>query len=422
MDLLTLLKKCKSQSPEMSSLNHEVKSSALLEFAQLLKQNSDDLLRENKKDLTEQKDKLTPSLYQRLELSSEKIKHIVKGIEDLSKLDDPCNQNIFERALDEGLILKKVSTSIGVIAVIFESRPDVIPQVLSLMLKSGNVCLLKGGSEAKNTNLAFMGLVKKIKTKLPTHWATLLQSREEISEILTHDHLIDLVIPRGSNEMVQNIMGQTKIPVLGHADGVCHIYIDKSFDLKMALKIIIDSKCQYPSACNATEAILIHESCVNNLLPQLLEQLKLNSVSVFGCEKIISLYPRLQKVTNWHTEYSDLKVSLKIVNSCASAIDHINQFGSHHSDCIISNDLETINLFKQLVDSSSVMTNASTRFADGYRYGFGAEVGISTNKTHARGPVGIEGLVIYKFELSGQGHIVEDYSGPHAKNFQHKDL
>jgi glutamate-5-semialdehyde dehydrogenase len=318
-----------------------------------------------------------------------------------------------------------------VVAVIFESRPDALPQISALCLKSGNAVILKGGKEAKQTNRQLFRCMQEgcVKAGLPPECLILLESRQAVETLLQADRYIDLVVPRGSNDLVRHIQNSTRIPVLGHADGLCHLYVDKTADVDKAVAVAVDSKVQYPAACNAIETLLVHEDIARQFLEQLLPRLiehgvelrlddaALDVISDDGRGKI-----RRASDTDWSSEYCDLILSVKLVPSIERAIEHINQFGSHHTDAIVSEDESAFDLFFKQVDSAGVFWNASTRFADGFRYGFGAEVGISTGKLHPRGPVGLDGLVTYKYKVAGNGHIVADYVGGKAKQFSHKPL
>lgn len=427
-DIEALLKQSKNAFYQIANCSTQQKNLALETFAQIIEKNTDFLLTENQKDITQAEQYgLTQSLYQRLKLDKGKLTQIVQGIRDLAKLPDPAGQILSTTLLDDGLVLEKVSVSLGVIGIIFESRPDVIPQVLSLILKSGNSVVMKGGKEAKYSNAAFMQLVSQLNKEcdfLPAHWATLLESREAVHEMLNYPQYIDLVIPRGSNQLVQSIMAATKIPVLGHADGVCHLYVHSSADLQKAIPLIIDAKTQYPAACNALETLLIDETIANSFLPELAKAAQKAQITLRGCEHTQRIWPDTEPATeaDWKAEYGDLTLAVKIVPSVESAMSHINYYGSHHTDAILAQDSQILAEFLNTVDSACVFANASTRFADGFRFGLGAEVGISTAKTHARGPVGLEGLVIYKYKLRGDGHIVADYTGEQAKPFLHKKL
>jgi len=309
--------------------------------------------------------------------------------------------------------------------VVFESRPDALVQISTLCLKSGNAVLLKGGSEAARTNKILADVIAQASEKsgLPPGWIQLLETREDVADMLALHGYIDLIIPRGSNQFVRYIMSHTDIPVLGHADGICHVYVDSDADPDMAVNIVVDSKCQYVAVCNAAETLLVDEKIAPTFLPRAKATLEQKGVELRGCPKtaaLIDVKPATEQ--DWSTEYLDLILSIKVVAGLDEAIEHINRYGSRHTDAVVTADKEKADRFMALVDSANVFWNCSTRFADGYRYGLGAEVGISTNKIHARGPVGLEGLVIYKWKLLGTGQIVADYSGPNAKKFTHKKI
>ncbi|HBG48221.1 MAG TPA: glutamate-5-semialdehyde dehydrogenase [Cyanobacteria bacterium UBA9971] len=422
----------KLASYKLASLSEETKNKALLSIAEHIKNNVDTILKENKKDLAAAeillKDgSLSKPLYDRLKLDEEKINVIIKGIEDVVKLEDPVNKTLWGMELDKDLELYRVSCPIGVIGVIFESRPDVVPQIVSLAIKSANSVILKGGVEALNSNQIFVKLINEaLKTipEFPENSINLIKTREDVKELLKMDKYIDLLIPRGSNNLVKYIQENTKIPVLGHTEGICHIYIDKEAALNKAIKVSIDSKIQYPAACNAVETLLVHKDIADKLLPLLISEFKKEDVFVKGEELTRRIVPDIEPATekDWETEYSDKIISIKLVEDINEAINHINLYGSGHTDCIITENTQNRDLFMNLVDSAGVYCNTSTRFADGFRYGLGAEVGISTNKTHARGPVGLEGLTIYKYKLYGNGQIVAEYSGKDAKKYTHKFL
>jgi len=426
MNILEMARAAMSASIQLSAVGTEVKNAALAEIAKSLKQNSEKIASANKKDLAEaEKNNLSAPLLKRLKFDENKITDCIAGIDTLIKLDDPVEKTLSATELDKGLELYKISCPIGVIGVIFESRPDALVQISTLCLKSGNAVLLKGGSEAANTNKILSEIISEASTKagLPKGWLQLLETRQDVAEMLGMDEYIDLIIPRGSNEFVRYIMNNTNIPVLGHADGICHIYVDKDADLDMAVNITVDSKCQYVAVCNAVETLLVHSEIAKDFLPKVKAALEEKQVEIRGCEKtvvIIEVKPTRDK--DWSTEYLDLIISIKVVESLDEAIEHINKYGSKHTDAIVTGSKQSAEKFMNLVDSANVLWNCSTRFSDGYRYGFGAEVGISTNKIHARGPVGLEGLLIYKYKLYGTGQVVTDYSGPNAKNFTHKKL
>jgi len=408
-----ICKKARGASYQMSLLSAEQKNKILLSFASLLEAHQSAILQANEQDVESAAEDLSFALRARLGLSPSKFRQVVQGVRDVVGLADPVGHSLFVRELDKDLILEKVSVPLGVIAIIFESRPDVMPQVISLAIKSGNVLILKGGKEAQHSHKAFMSICEDLKKKhpeLPKDFVYLVSTREEVHELLKYPQWVDLVIPRGSNQLVQSIQNATKIPVLGHADGICHMYIHSEAHQEMALQLIIDSKAQYPVACNAIETLLIDRQIFSEFFPLVQKEAKSKNVEL------------IEKPSSWSVEYGDLRLAIKVVENVKEAIAHINSYGSHHTDVVVTENKSVQNLFLNEVDSANVMANASSRFADGFRYGFGAEVGISTNKTHARGPVGLEGLVSYKYLVKGRGHLVKDYTGDHPRPFTHKDL
>jgi glutamate-5-semialdehyde dehydrogenase len=433
MSIPQIAKKAKSASILLSAVKTDVKNTALAKIAEALKNKSAEIIAANQKDLRlAEKNKLASPLLKRLKFDEGKIADVCAGIESLIKLDDPVGQTLTATQLDEGLNLYKVSCPIGVIGVVFESRPDALVQISTLCLKSGNAVLLKGGSEAANTNKILAKVIDEATAKsgIPVGWIQLLETRQDVAEMLKMDEDIDLVIPRGSNEFVRYIMNHTNIPVLGHAEGICHVYVDGAADIDMAVKIALDSKCQYVAVCNATETLLVDNKIAKEFLPKIKAAFDAKNVELRGCKKtrsIIKVKPAAEK--DWSTEYLDYILSIKVVDGVDEAIEHINHYGSHHTDAIVTQDKATAEKFLDLVDSAGVFWNCSTRFSDGYRYGLGAEVGVSTTKIHARGPVGLEGLLIYKWKLLGSGQIVADYAeggstgspGP-KKKFTHKKL
>lgn len=413
----------------MSTLTTEQKNQALILLAELLGKAQEQLLEANAVDLAENKSTLDVALYQRLKLDEGKITQLQQGIHQLVKLENPAGKVLATTELDDGLTLTKVSVPLGLIGIIFESRPDVMPQVLSLILKSGNAVVFKGGKEARHTLNAMMQHVIHPLTEqldyLPQGWATLIESREDVHAMLTFPQYVDLIIPRGSNKLVQTIMESTRIPVLGHADGVCHQYLHPSAEMDQALEVIIDSKIQYPSGCNALETLLVDGDIAPAFLPVFHKRCTAEGITLHACPESLHYLPEAVVATeeDWRTEYGSLDLAVKLVAGLDEAIAHINTYASHHTDGILATDTKAIEIFLNQVDSASVFANASTRFADGFRYGFGAEIGISTARTHARGPVGLEGLVSYKFKLVGKHHVVKDYVGsPPAKMFTHRSL
>ena len=429
MELIDLVKNAKESTYKLQSLNTEIKNYALSEIAKNIEKRKSEIFEANNKDLENAKEllnnkKISLSMFNRLKLDDNKMIDIISGIKDVIKLEEPINKILTEMELDDNLILKKVSCPIGLIAVIFEARPDVISQISSLCIKSSNAVILKGGREGENTNKIIFEIINQVLSDIkefPKNSVNLVFSREDIKNILSMDKYIDLIIPRGSNDLVQYIKANTNIPILGHADGICHLYIDESANIENALKICLDSKAQYPSACNSVETILINKNIANEFLKKLYSLFKENEIKINGDEEVKKILYDIGIVKDWHKEYGDKEVSLKIVENTEDAYKHINKFGSHHTDSIISENKENIKKFMTFVDSANVYSNVSTRFSDGFRYGFGAEVGISTNKTHARGPVGLEGLTIYKYKLFGNYQIVDDYVS-HKSSFKHKRI
>ena len=415
MNFINIAQNAKTASLEIADVSTKIKNQALLEIAQAIENNAELIYSANKKDLEDaqslvESGELSKSTFNRLKLDENKMRDMVKGIRDIANLEDPVNKKLFIRELDEGLTLYKVSCPIGVLGIIFEARPDVIAQISSLAIKSSNAVILKGGKESINTNKAILSVINNaLKTVdgFPKNVVQQVFTRDDVAEMLKCDKYINLIIPRGGNNLVRFIKENTKIPVLGHADGICHIFVDKSADIKMAEKVVVDAKTQYPSACNAVETLLIHEEFPHQ--KELLASLQLSEIKL------------IDNPESWSFEYGDKILAFKTVKNVDEAIEHINTYGSGHTDSILTSDNENAEKFMNKVDSAGVYFNASTRFADGFRYGFGAEVGISTNKTHARGPVGLEGLTIYKYKLVGDGHIVKDYADG-TKHFNHKDL
>jgi glutamate-5-semialdehyde dehydrogenase len=372
-----------------------------------------------------EKNELSPSIYNRLKLDETKLQSAIAGVRDVARLADPVGATHIHRELDGGLVLKRVTCPLGVLGVIFEARPDAVIQISSLAIKSGNGAILKGGKEALNSCKAIVAAIHQglAQTSIPPEVIQLLATREETLELLKLDKFVDLIIPRGSNSFVRFVQENTRIPVLGHADGICHVYVDAAADLVKAIEIVVDAKIQYPAACNAVETLLVHRSIASEFLPEVTSALKAKNVKLCGdvtTREIVAIEPATEE--DWSTEYSDLMLSIRVVDSLDAAIEHINTYGSRHTEAIVTEDPQTAETFFAQVDAAGVFHNCSTRFADGFRYGFGAEVGISTQKMPPRGPVGLEGLVTYKYQVVGEGHIVATYSGKDARSFTHRDL
>jgi glutamate-5-semialdehyde dehydrogenase len=395
-------------------------------LADAITENYQLLLEANAKDYEEHAASLPSALAQRLKLTNEKIQTVVAGLQALAAAEDPLGTLLARTQLDEGLVLDKIAVPLGVLCVIFESRPDVFYQVLGLALRTGNGVVLKGGREATHSNRAMFQVAQDALQRegLPSAWFTLIEGRDSVEELLRCDDLVDLVIPRGSNEFVRHIQATSRIPVLGHASGVCHLYVHHSADLTQASEVIVDAKTQYPAACNAVETVLVDSRIAQSFLSSLFQRLTQANVQVRGCAITAGILGITDIVNDneWDTEYGSLTMAIKVVDSFEEAVSHIDRFGSHHTDGILARDTETCERFVLAVDSASVFTNCSTRFADGYRFGFGAEIGIGTGKIHARGPVGMDGLLTYKYILRGDGQIVATYSGEHAKPFAFRKL
>lgn len=412
IDIFEIARNAKDAYLKTMNLGAKIKNQALNAIAKKIEENKAAIFKANNEDLKSaqimlEEGKINQATFNRLKINENKINDLITGLNDLIKLDDPVNKVLWQKELDEDLILKKISTPIGVIGVIFEARPDCFIQIASLLIKSGNCGILKGGSEANNTNTLFANLLNSAldEVNYPKNAINLIYSRDDIKTMLELDEYINLIIPRGSNALVKFIKENTKIPVLGHASGICHIFVDENNEYENVKNIVIDAKTQYPSACNAVETLLIHKDW------QHFEELKKDLI-----EAKIKI---IENPADFAHEYSDTILSIKIVDSLESAIEHINKYGSGHTDSILSSNEENIEKFMNLVDSACVFSNCSTRFSDGFRFGFGAEVGISTNKTHARGPVGLEGLTIYKYKLFGKNQIVAPYAQG-EKKFNHK--
>ncbi len=417
--------KMKMAAPQLAISSNEQRNDALKAVKEALLINKEAIFEANHKDMDAAKENnIAPAVMKRLKFDEGKLADVCGGIDQLISLEDPLGKLSLARELDEGLTLYRVSVPIGVIGIIFEARPDALVQISSLCIKSGNCAILKGGKETVNTNKVLFDIIHKavMEAGLPEYSLVQATLHNEIDELLACEKDVDLLIPRGSNQFVQYIMNNTKIPVMGHADGVCHIYVDKDADIAKALPIIVDAKTQYTAACNAVETLLVHRDIANEFLTVLAETLHGAGVRIRGSEEVAGIIAcETMTEEEFHTEYLDLVVSVKLVDSVEKAISHINYFGSHHTDCIITENDETAVIFMEMVDSAGVYRNCSTRFADGFRYGFGAEVGISTSKLHARGPVGLEGMVTYKYKLQGDGHIVGDYAAG-RRSFHFKNL
>ena len=432
-DVAALAHLAREASRRLALLPSETRKNALLAVADTLEENGSRILEANAKDCAAAeksvaKGEMTPALFSRLRIKQSGIGEMAARVREVANLPDPLGKRLAATELDEDLILLKESCPLGVIAVVFESRPDVLPQVASLALKSGNAVLLKGGVEAAHSNECVMAVWRETLRRfpdVPQESIQLLQSRSDVMELLRLQGEVDLLIPRGSKEFVAFMEQNSRIPVLGHGEGICHVFVDRAADLDKAVSVTLDSKTQYPAACNSVETLLVHKDIAAVFLPRIVAELRSASVEIRGCPRVLALLPHA-KITpavekDWSTEYSDLILSVKIVDSFEQGLEHIHKYGSKHTECIVTEDQAAAERFLQEVDAAGVFHNASTRFADGYRFGLGAEVGISNSKLHARGPMGIEGLTTYKYKLRGNGHIVAEYSGG-IRHFKHKPV
>lgn len=409
-------------SRKLALLSNDARNAVLQSVAKRTKQNAARILAANAEDCKAAEKlvrggKLSEAAFARLNVSEKTIREMVLRLEEVSRLDDPIGIRLATTELDEGLILYKESCPLGVVAVVFESRPDVVPQVAALAFKSGNAVLLKGGAEAARTNEVLVELWREAlreTSDVPAAAVTLLQSRADVLELLQLKREVDLIVPRGSREFVEYISTNSKVPVLGHGEGICHVYVDRAADLAKAHAIVLDAKTQYPAACNSVETLLVHKDVAAGFLPEAAANLSAAGVELRGCERTRAILRgasiKAAKDADWATEYSDLILSIRVVDSLDAALDHIAEYGSLHTESIVTEDAATAGRFLAEVDAAGVYHNVSTRFADGYRYGLGSEVGISNSKLHARGPMGMEGLTTYKYKLIGNGHIVATYA------------
>jgi glutamate-5-semialdehyde dehydrogenase len=422
ISVATLARRAREASLVLATLSDEVRRDALIKAAYALVEQKAEILAANGRDCESarvqvEEGSMSQSLFARLQTSERGIAEMAAKMRQVAQLPDPIGRILTTTELERGLRLEKVSCPLGVIGIVFESRPDVIPQVVSLTLRAGNAVLLKGGVEAVHTNETLVSILRHAFCALPQipyDALNLLHTREDVADMLSLENEIDLIVPRGSKEFVQYVASHSKVPLLGHGEGICHVYVDSAAALKKALDIALDSKVQYPAACNSAETLLIHTDIAPLFLPEMLSAFIESDVTVYGCANTIALAPNSKVLPaceqDWATEYSDLRISIKVVDSLDAAIAHINQYGSKHTESIVTEDQDAARQFMDEVDAAGVYHNVSTRFADGYRYGLGAEIGISTSKLHARGPVGLEGLTTYKYRLFGNGHTVAKFS------------
>lgn len=428
--LLESVQATRKAARSLAKLDAKAKNDALEAIASALEAHADQILAANYQDVqAAETAQLAKPLIGRLKLDPTKLAGMVAGVRDVAKLSDPVGVRQIHRELDRGLVLERLSCPLGVVGIIFEARPDAVTQISSLAIKTGNGLILKGGSEATRSSEAIVSVIQTALAKTGTispDVIQLLTTRDEIAAILQMEREIDLIIPRGSNQLVRYIQSNTRIPVLGHADGICHVYADRNANIEQAVAIAVDAKVQYPSGCNAMETLLVHQDIAKAFLPQVVTALQSQGVEIRACDRTLDLLPETQLrpaiEADWSTEYCDLVLSVRVVDDLEDAIAHINTYGSRHTEAIVTEDAIAAQTFMSDVDAAGVYHNCSTRFADGFRYGFGAEVGISTQKMPPRGPVGLEGLVTYKYQLIGNGHIVATYAGENAKPFSHRDI
>ncbi len=432
-NVATIARRARAAARLLAMVPGERRNAVLQAAADALEENKLRILNANQSDCDTAiravaEGRMSRALFERLRISEQGIAQMAAGVREVAALADPIGRQLAVTELDDGLTLYKESCPIGVIGIIFEARPEIVPQIAALALKSGNAVILKGGTEAVHSNESLVSIWTKVLESfpdIPADAINLLYTREDVSEMLLLNDEIDLIIPRGSREFVRYVAEHSSVPVLGHGEGICHVYIDRAADLGKATDIAIDAKVQYPAACNAMETLLVHEELAGGFLPQLIKRFQSAGVEVRGCSRTIKLGERANVILatedDWATEYSDLIISIKVVDSIAEAIEHIDRYGSGHTEAIVTEDREAAAQFMERVDAAGVYHNVSTRFADGFRYGFGAELGISTSKLHARGPVGIEGLTTYKYKLFGDGQTVASYAAS-KRSFKHRRL
>ena len=417
----------KRASRSLASLDEAKRNRVLEAMASSLEESATELFTANQQDMQHSTarsadDALPASTLSRLKLSEDKLHQMVEQVRSVASLPDPLNRKLDAIELDEGLNLERISVPLGVLAVIFEARPDAVTQITSLAIKSGNAVILKPGREVEHTAKAIVRVLRNTLASegIPEDAISLVPGREAVTELLAMHDLIDMVIPRGSKSLVEFVQANTRIPVLGHSEGICHIYVDRAADQELSLRVIDDAKLDYPAACNAVETVLVHREIAQEFLPKLLRSLRERGVIVHGDEQVRAVNDEVQPVAAWHREYGEPEIAVGVVDSLDATIEHIHKHGSAHTESILTEDTSAAEKFLREVDAAGVFHNASTRFADGFRYGFGAEVGISTSKLHARGPVGLEGLTTYKYVLRGHGHIAGDYRGSNARAFTHR--
>ena len=432
-DIHHLIRRARKAAHVLATLSGERRNEALLAAANAIEARAEEILAANEKDCAAaqqavERGELSRAMFARLRTTERGIAEMAARVRDVARLPDPLHRRLSTMELDDDLVLHKETCPLGVVGVVFESRPDVVPQISSLALKSGNAVCLKGGAEAAESNAVLVSIWRDALTAfpdIPADSVVLIHTREDVAQILTLHDEIDLIVPRGSNEFVRYVTEHSRIPVLGHGEGICHVYVHSDADLQKAIDVAYDSKVQYPAVCNAMETLLVHEEIAPVFLPLMIAEFRKANVEVRGCPRTMELAKGHEVIPateeDWKKEYSDLIVSIKVVDGVNEAIEHINRYGSRHTESIVTESHDVASRFMEFVDAANVFQNASTRFSDGFRYGLGAEVGISTGKLHARGPVGLEGLTIYKYKLFGKGQTVASYSKG-QRTFKHRSI
>jgi glutamate-5-semialdehyde dehydrogenase len=428
-----LIRRARKAAHVLATLSGERRNEALLAAANAIEARAGEILTANQKDCAAaqqavERGDLSRAMFARLRTTERGIAEMAARVRDVARLPDPLHRRLSTMEMDDDLVLHKETCPLGVVGVVFESRPDVVPQISSLALKSGNAVCLKGGAEAAETNAVLVSIWRDALTAfpdIPADSVVLIHTREDVAQILTLHDEIDLIVPRGSNEFVRYVTEHSRIPVLGHGEGICHVYVHSDADLQKAIDVAYDSKVQYPAVCNAMETLLVHEEIAPAFLPLMIAEFRKAGVEVRGCPRTLKIAKGQEVIPateeDWKKEYSDLIVSVKVVDGVNEAIEHINRYGSRHTESIVTESHDVASRFMEFVDAANVFQNASTRFSDGFRYGLGAEVGISTGKLHARGPVGLEGLTIYKYKLFGKGQTVASYSKG-QRTFKHRSI
>jgi len=432
-DIHQLIRRARRAAHVLATLSGERRNEALLGAANAIEARAEEILAANEQDCAAaqqavERGELSRAMFARLRTTERGIAEMAARVRDVARLPDPLHRRLSTTELDDDLVLHKETCPLGVVGVVFEARPEVVAQISSLALKSGNAVCLKGGAEAAKSNAILVSIWHDALSAfpdIPVDSVVLIHTREDVAQILTLHEEIDLIVPRGSDAFVRYVTENSRIPVLGHGEGICHVYVHSDADLQKAIDVGYDSKVQYPAVCNAMETLLVHEEIARVFLPLMIAEFRKAGVEVRGCSRTMEIAKGREVIPateeDWKKEYSDLIVSIKVVDGVNEAIEHINRYGSRHTEAIVTESHDVASRFMEFVDAANVFQNASTRFSDGFRYGLGAEVGISTGKLHARGPVGLEGLTIYKYKLFGKGQTVASYSKG-QRTFKHRPI